>query len=439
MPVVYSFPGAKLVTLTPPKRLAVGFGAAPAPGTSLSEYAVGTSAAIASITDDVKSQMAATNPEVAFAIDALSAVVGSITGADPGAPLGVQVAEALGSALIAVVSGSTPISSVVTEALSSFAGFSEVVPFIGQIAGFVVNIVMDAVNRPAVTPAERDALNAQYKQYCAGSRAAAQYPTGPSGFDPSDLVSQGDARMKLVHALALGASRDHDVSYVLPYESFWARKADYDKWLGKAKSKYGITGIPLHVQRQIILLLEGIYAARRDPHPDVIEESLIGDNGRSLMPILLQILLDQHRNNAFNERSLESLANWFIAPGQQFCTQASGSKAGVTCDDYPPCGESVGRALFSMLVQWNASVLEDPSMRAAAKAYVDGTPKTGVLELNAQATNSFLGSLSRTQQDGERFFRAEGFGFGQKLLSVLGATGFGYGVFTALRAVGPRR
>jgi hypothetical protein len=67
-----------------------------------------------------------------------------------------------------------------------------------------------------------------------------------------------------------------------------------------------------------------------------------------------------------------------------------------------------------------------------------GQPKTSSLVLTAAMTSTFLDRIEQTQADGERFFRTEGFGFPQKLLSVAGAAGFGYALFTALRQFGPR-
>lgn len=432
--VVYSFPGAKLVTARPAgsraARVAVGLGAGPSPAATLSEYAVGTSTAIAGISSDVKAEMATTNPEVAFSVDALSTAIQAVTGASPGAPVAAQVAEVLGSVIVDLVSGKSVVSTAVMDALGAVEGFAEVVPFIGAIVGMFVDIVV-ASSAPKVSPQEQAALNDRYRQYCQDARGGAVRPTGALSLDPADLVSQGDARMRLLELLAGGAARD---SLVVER---------YNRWHGAAKGRYGITGVPLHVQRQMVLLLEGIYSARRDPNSPLGSE-IIGDNGRSLMPILLQVTVDQGSRearglgqNAFNQDSLVSLANAFIAPGVQFCVKDTGGGAGVDCQDFPPCGDGVARSLWDMLKGWDTYV-RDPTVRKAAGDFVMGQPKTSNLVLDAAMTSKLLGSVEKTQADGERFFRAEGFGIGQKLLSFAGAAGLGYAAFTVMRQWGPR-
>lgn len=404
----------------------MGLGAVPSPAATLAEYAVGTSTAIASISPDVKAEMATTNPEVAFSVDALSTAIQAVTGVSPGAPVAAQVAEVLGSVIVDLVSGRSVVSTAVMDALGAVEGFAEVVPFIGTIVGMFVDIVV-AATAPRISPQEQAALNEKYRRYCQDARGGAVRPTGALSLDPADLVSQGDARMRLLELLAGGAARDSSVV------------ERYSRWHSAAKGKYGITGIPLHVQRQMVLLLEGIYSARRDPNSPLGGE-IIGDNGRSLMPVLLQMTVDQGSRearglgqNAFNQDSLVSLANAFIAPGVQLCV---GGDARATCQDFPPCGDGVAMSLWDMLKGWDTYV-RDPTVRKAAGDFVMGQPKTSNLVLDAAMTSKLLGSVEKTQADGERFFRAEGFGIGQKLMSMAGAAGLGYAVFTAMRQWGP--
>lgn len=229
-----------------------------------------------------------------------------------------------------------------------------------------------------------------YADYCQHFTEKHYRTTGPEGTATiADWFYHGDVRAKMWRWLAAGASRD-------PQE-----RAQYASWLNAAAPKYGIRGIDLDVQRQMVALMEGIVASRPDPDQLGV---LYTDDGASLGAILLQVTYDEGitQPKSYTVASLESLADRFVAPGKQICVQREAA-AGITCEDYPPCRHdtsvNVGRYFWDgLLKEWDRK-LNDKYFREDAAAAAAKIPKTSAIVVDRQIADSIAASVLASQSE----------------------------------------
>ncbi|MBW2672230.1 MAG: hypothetical protein JRD89_02290 [Deltaproteobacteria bacterium] len=365
---------------------------------SANEFADGMSLAVGSLSPNTKGSFADSNPELAIAVDAMGTIIESAMGAPAGQPVGAQVANVVADVVTQVSQGTTLVGSAIKNAAAAAGGAADAIPVIGGIVALMVGGIGSLFTAAAVSPGEQAALQQKYAAYCAEKYHPLTFGyhrgTGPSNqVDPSDLVAQDDARIRLIEWLAGGGSRDP------------AMRANYNKWHAAAASKYKISGIPVHVQREIVLLLEGIYAARRVP--GCLNCAIVGDNGRFLFGVLLQILLDQSQKSkpGWTEASVTSLANWFVAPKRQYCViDDTAGAVHKECLDLGPCSKDnvpLGRIFNDFVYGWKVTIEESANWQKAREE-VGSTPKLSKLTLGPGATVKLLSSAETVEQAAAR-------------------------------------
>jgi hypothetical protein len=354
-----------------------------AAGATAEEFAAGFSMALGGITPDVRSQIAATNPELGIAIDGMSSIIEAVSNKEPGWPMAIEVARIVADVLVDLLSGKGSIGAIIQEAVqaaaqaigASVSAVAAAIPFVGAFVQLVCRII-EVANRPSVTAQERAGMDERYRRYCRGFVTNWNVPGHEKGTDPfnavslADMFSQNDARAQLWRLLAGGASRNAGV------------RNSYNSWLSRAKGKYNITGIPLHVMRQMNEMMDGVFAARRDPNRPP-GQAIVTDNGAGVGGILLHVTRDQMVLGAFNAGSCQSLADNFIAPGRSICVPAEYPKAGSTCDNYPACGQhglgvKIGVAFYDFMMGYDTAIMDPYSpLYVDAKKAAEAAPKTG--------------------------------------------------------------
>lgn len=337
-----------------------------APGATPEEYATGFSKALGSMTEDVRNQIAVTNPTLGIAIDGMGAIIEATSGKEPGWPMVGEVAKIVANVLVDLLSADGVLGAIVQEVVeavaqaigTSVSSVATAIPFVGAFVGMVCQLI-EAGTRPSITAQERTEMDGRYRRYCDGFVTKWNVPGLQKGTDPNnavslaDMFSQNDARAQTWRWLAGGASRDKRV------------RDSYNSWINRARGAYGITGIPLHIMRQMNEMMDGVFAARRDPSRKAGAE-IFTDNGAGVGGILLHVTRDQMVLGAFNEASCQSLADNFIAPGKRVCVTAEYPKAGQTCDQYPPCGQhhlgvKFGVAFHSFIMGYDVAIMDPHS------------------------------------------------------------------------------
>jgi hypothetical protein len=334
----------------------------------------------------VRAQIAASNPSLGIAIDGMVAIIEAVSDREPGWPMAIEVARIVADVLVDLLSGEGYLGAMIQEAVQAVAqaigvsvsAVATAMPFVGAVVQAVCRVI-EVANRPSVTAQERAGMDERYRKYCRGFVTNWNVPGYEKGTDPfnavslADMFSQNDARARLWRWLAGGASRNGRV------------RADYSKWLNAAKSKYNIKGIPLHVMRQMNELMDGVFAARRDPNRPP-GQKIVTDNGAGVGGVLLHMTRDQMVLGAFNKASCQSLADNFIAPGKQVCVKAEYPETGVECDSYPACGQhnlglKIGVAFYDFMMGYDTAIMDPRS-----DIYADAEAKAAQA---AQASNTF--------------------------------------------------
>ena len=369
---------------------------------TVDEFANGLSLAVGQLSPDSKQSFAESNPRLALGVDAMNIIVESVTGAPAGAPVGTQICSVVADVVTQISSGQGLVGSTVASAAASAGAAANAIPMVGQLVAQVVSMIGGAIAAAGISPAEDAALNQRYHETCQSCYRPHMFGylqgTGPGGIDPADMVAQGDVRIDAIQWLAGAGSRDPTV------------RAKYQQWLNAAAPKYKITGIPTPVARDIVRLLEGIHAARRDP--DCVTCEVHGDNGRFLFGMLMQILLDQSRKKtpAWTLDSLNSLADWYIAPRQQYCVHSDFPSANVTCKYLGPCSkddhQAFAKSVVGMVIQWKATVEEEGNWKDA-EAQVAAMPKLSRLNLSPSATGKLMviADAAEQKQNKSRWLR----------------------------------
>lgn len=377
------------------------------PGASSEEYAHGISMAVGSITPDVRGQIAATNPMLGVAIDGMGAIIESVTGNKPGLPIAIDVAVVVADVMSNLLLGKAAIDAIIdvtVEAIAQAIGASvsaaaEAIPFVGGFVRSVLSII-EAMSRPRISPEQRKELDQKYQSYCRSFVTNWNNPNDPSaprGTDEynqvsmADLFAQNDARAQMWRMIAGGGSRNERV------------RSAYNRWIDGARKKYGITGIPVHVMRQMNEMMDGVFAARRDPNR-AAGGQIFTDNGRAAGGILLHVTRDQMVAGAFNAASCQSLADNFVAPEKTICIQPSGH-AGQVCDDYPPCGQHrlgvrLGDAFWDFIYGYDSAIMDPHSdayidaEEAAKEAQSSGNNFTFTTEMAAKLAGQVQATMS---------------------------------------------
>jgi len=355
------------------------------------EYAQGLNRGIGAITDDVKAQIAANNPELGIAIDGMSSIITAVTGEKAGWPLALEIAKILADVMLDMLRGDGALGVALKGALetaakaigSSVAEIGQVVPFVGMLIEIVFAII-EGATYPKITEKEGEILEEKYEAACR-SYTKHLRGTGYKGVSIADMFTQNDSRARLWRWLAAGASRTEQV-----------RNA-YNSWLNAAKGQFNITGIPPHIQRQMQELMDGIFAARRDPDAPLGTMEYT-DNGAGLGSILLEITYIQGVAGAFNKASLQSMADSFVAPGERFCIKREYPATGLACQDFPPCssiGLKIGEMFFDFIKQYERKY-NDPMARLEAEQLVKDRPKTSTLILTPVLAQKLVSDVGDT-------------------------------------------
>lgn len=437
------------------------------------EFGRGFANALSSLKGEALSDLQAV-PGVAVAIDICTSVVESALGTTIEGFLGDKLAELVSTVVDQLADASTSVASdVANQVAASVGDMAGLIPVIGQLIEIFVGI---GVGLSELKRLEAVELERKWHDGCGSRMRRLQGVEGSGGrgrIDPSDVFRslarpswpmagptskvgywapsadlQAPAPFRSAHPIAAmctllcgGEARGYGIS----------REA-YADWIKKNGQRLGIgNGISLEVRRSMFALIEGIMGAVRPPVTDVSSED-VGDNGRTLMPALMTILLEQAKKGNWNLKSARDLSERFYSGPVRVClpaaavTAGSGevtvTRGGIACKVMPSCaaksvGWDVGRDFYKYVLDWKRFVDEEFD---EAKSIVAKTPKKSLLVLNKGATLSVLRRVVATEKSIEATAKAEkkrSLVF--KVVGAAGAVGGGYLAWSAVRRWGPKR
>jgi hypothetical protein len=344
--------------------------------------------------------------------EALSAVLEAAVGKSLEA-LGVQGAgalvgdfvgvmrDALDGNLQAVVIGSVELVGKLAETLSG-------IPIVGQIAGAVcsiISIIWEAF-------AARAAGDEEARQLCFEGvrnkcerrmREAVALPTSATGTTPADLFRQSLYAYRSGSGLPLNVGSMYILLCGGETQGFGMDRAYYDSVMGSVRALHGAAlGIHPEIQRTMWKLIKGVMSAVENPAFGQTDLSPIGDQGRSLFPILQDIIRNEYvrwkttGKGGWNDEMAGALADVLTSQVTGRASVSSWSEAGVhvsMCDCTeagPPARLDV--ALVESVRQWELQ-LKDFFWKGDRFVFgggQGGAPKAGRISITSAAAKKII-------------------------------------------------
>jgi hypothetical protein len=232
----------------------------------------------------------------------------------PNAPAQVteMMTNLLNGALDVVIAG---VSKAAAELL---VGIIDVIPVLGTIVGAAIGIIRtiaDAADGAKINPQDEQWVNQLSKEryneclqlVCATQNAGKCRDVRETGYNPQLGVHRSIADTFRPFAYALHEARPaQNGSVALPFcgilfplaamcgaetgGAVWKNRGEYDSFVRTMRIKYNDPklGIPVEIQRRMWSLFTSICKSTNDPRMSA-ENAPIGDGGRSLFPLLVDL------------------------------------------------------------------------------------------------------------------------------------------------------
>lgn len=362
-----------------------------------------------------------------------------------------QIAQAVG----ALLDGSLEIVSAGAQA-AKLSSMAQAVPVLGSIVGAVVQIAVEALTQLASFEQAKSDVERALHEYLAIEcrnqwEAARPFPTGPAA-----AVTPADFFRKLGFAyqswIAFGKKQGHTGGGV-PWpmnsssmylmlcggetQGFGLSRHRYNQLLDAHRKRNPQLGIAPSTQRRMWRLLQGLFATVQAP----IAEHPIGDQGRALMPALIEIVRTQYLRKTWDDTFARALSDEVTSRYKHRITYQPPGAAGViervgTCkgQQHGVTGRHID--LSDGLIQsvtsfqadiwnefWDASTQQwrvVPTSRVLS-------PVRGVLQLSPAQAQKALSDIKASTHKGS---------LATAVMALVAASAAGYGAYRAIRASG---
>jgi len=269
--------------------------------------------------------------------------------------------DALNGNVVGVVVGAAELVANVASALSA-------IPLIGQMVEAICSVVcgvIDYYEQQAAAPDEAVALCQQgLVQDCKDVfDAAIPLPSGAEGVTPSDMFRG------CFYAYQAGNTPPISVAsmYVLlcgaETQGFGFSRPAYDALLGAVRGTYPNVGIAPEIQRRMWKLIQGIMWAAEPPGLRV-DITPIGDKGRSLFPILQDIVRNEWARyqvtgvGGWNMSLASQMSDFLMGPATERTQIHGGAQASCNCTR-PVRRAGLERSLEQSVERWQAVLQEN--------------------------------------------------------------------------------
>jgi hypothetical protein len=360
------------------------------------------------------------------------------------------VQNALNGEVAAVIAGTVDLALTVVDALSA-------VPVVGQVAMAVSSILNALLTLLGPDPAEEAAKKCfqNAKQVCK-AHVQAQYvrKTALSGPTPADQFREcmfayqrgqfPPPTVPSIYVLLCGAET----------QGFGFTRPQYQALAGSLGG-----GIPQATQRRMWSLIKGIFGSVQDPRPGSFD--VHGDQGRSLFPLLQDIILNEYRVGRINKQFVQAISDQLTS---KIVSHGSASVGAGTKNVWCSCADAwpghgpvrlvdLSTPFEKSIKDWEL-ILKDkfstvgPDGKLQWTMYPEVAP-TPVLKPGMKAVLSFDAAktkLSSTRlmqvfneaverREREASFRR----WGDRVMIGAGSLAAGYLAFEGVRRFGPRR
>jgi hypothetical protein len=360
-------------------------------------FANGISHALGGLTSGVRADFKANNPAVHDAVTSLSAILQAAGGIQPGQTMGIATARVVASVVQKVATGVASLASELGGQVSAaVADMGAAIPLIGAYVSMVIDVI-EAITYPTVTAAEHEKAKQRWLSSCRDTVARAQ-PVGTGSLGvvgPADLFrSVLFARTTTsVHVQRVLPPNIAGLIVLLCGDAAVGYGYSVGGWQLDAGKIPGMK-IPRPVRQSMWRIVQAIMASVRDPQAFGV---VVGDNGRSMMPLLAQILADQYARGNWNTDTARWLLDRRIIGMMARTVRVAGEgmRAGSVSVPMPACsaaGYDIGETLFQFVKGWQVCVIEG----ACSVQQRSTRPTSAMLSLGRNATRFML---DRTRDD----------------------------------------
>jgi hypothetical protein len=339
-------------------------------------FANGLSFALGGLTPQIRADFQANNPAVHDAVLSLSAVLQAVGGSAPGTTMEIQAARIVAQVVTKIASGVASIASEIGGQVSAaIADMGAAIPLIGAYVSMVIDVI-EAATYPAVTASEEATIKNDWLNYCASVIGRAKpVGTGSMGkVDPADLFRgvlfsgstypERNPGVPTSRHLPPGIAAIAVLMCGPAAHGFGYTAAGWKADTTESSSPFHQTipgmKIPSSVQRSMWKIIQSIMASVRDPDAFAVFK---GDNGRSMMPLLAQILADQHKRGNWTIETARWFADYRIPSihTREFVIPGQGMRAGSARMVMPACsaaGYDIGGTFWEFVRGWQTCVEE---------------------------------------------------------------------------------
>ena len=397
------------------------------------------------------------NPPIMAQVTALQVVLEGATGLGLGdiVSLGTNVAALMSAAdvpsTVAAVSGlinvGIEIGSDVAQAVGAAANVMSVVPVIGGFIQGVASLAMNLAGAEAryraymeacqgVVEKDRDKLCARLV------KEATPTATGPGGPLPADFFRPLAYKWKLKE---LSSQR----LPLTPASLYVALTAGENQGMWGDRGHVLTAGIDPLVKRKMWSLIKGIMDSVEEPGIKDIPASP-GDGGRALYPVLQDIVRNLWVAGVISKDSLVAVQDEILNGYYKYieCPElAAGDVAagampagGASCYGRVRLADPFEDGLIAYQNELFKNFWDDKTKTWKISGPTTSRP-SGLLVLKGPALSTLMQGVSNAAGAAAvgTSFGPMGLSFLEKGLVTLGAAGFGYALFTALRQLGPGR
>lgn len=335
-------------------------------------------------------------------------------------------------AVATLIDDGASIATDVAEAAGAAGDVLSTIPMIGRIVGMAVGFLLDgfyAEARYKQYAAEcQQRIDTELNGYCSSLVSdATPFGTGAEGVTPADMFRPV--------AYAWQKRERPPLSPASVYVALCAKQTQ--GWLTSSRSKIWLSPnnkIPASTQRKMWSLCKGIMTAIRDPHLGAAPT----DQGRALYPMLLDIILNEHRAGRLTEAAMREQADAVAAAYriEKDCPDLSSGEAWAGAMPYGAgsCSDRVDlfTPVYQTLVRYEAMMIDEfqeppgsGHWTARPKTKLQLKPTTLVLDMDAGTSNQLLDNVAAVFRESyyPPFSALKSW---QKLLLVAGVAGAGY-------------
>jgi hypothetical protein len=430
------------------------------------DWTNGLSAALQWIDSPTKNMLAEQAQSLATSIDLMGTIFTEVAGVDPGVAVsleqGIKIAELVWGIADRVIGLSTVLESAGDIVGNTVAQIGEAIPILGQAIQVITAIwgIAQSIQRQEAAQAAEALKRAQV---ACRNQCKTRFDRGHiDGTGPGNKITPSD----LFRDIAIrGPSQAGSFQFEMPHnlgsmyvlmcapetEGYGISRSEYLERLGqwRRQQTYGMFThhISARTKKQMWALIKGVMAGVEEPGVKPITGQITSDNGRSIMPVLQEILRRELLKGTWDANTAKYLGR-YLAGGcdARECYEGTCATWDASCVSKLDERSRLGHRFYQSIQGWGETLEEaEIEWRAGASARAAARTDRMRAALTSGATHQLLKKVAETEEVSEASRRAEAEKkeLRNKILrgvaGVSGSAAAGYLAWTGMRMFGPKK